>query len=332
MPAAAYMHVGLGDLLRERNELDEAALYLTRGIELSRKWHQGMGDTLCDNYIFQARLKQAQGDLAGALEAIWQAEQLPQIYQDVPRFGGPVDARRAELDLAQATSGAVASDLRYLAAAEDWAERQGLGVDDPIVSLDDEMEHIVFARLLLAKNKYDRVLHLLARLLLSAENYGRTGSVIKISILQALAQQARGDIEQALFSLKQALLLAEPEGYIRIFLDEGQPIAQLLYEATARGIAPEYSGRLLVQFPTEEQTIPLTPPHSHTHTLIEPLTKREQEVMQLIASGASNAEIAQALYIAVGTVKNHVKNIYSKLDVHSRAQAIARARDLGLIN
>ena len=116
MPAAAYVYVGLGNLLRERNELDEAALYLTRGIELSRQWHQGLGDTLCDSYIFQARLKQAQGDLTGALEAIWQAEQLPQVYQDVPRFGGPVDAWRAELQLAMALSDPALPDPPYEAA------------------------------------------------------------------------------------------------------------------------------------------------------------------------------------------------------------------------
>jgi LuxR family maltose regulon positive regulatory protein len=331
MPAAAYVHLGLGDLLRERNELDEAALHLTRGIELSQQWHQGLGDTLCDSYIFQTRLKQALGDIAGALEAIWQAEQLPQAYQDVPRFGGPVDARRAELQLAQAIPNAVTPDLRRLAAVEDWAEAYGLADDDPIVSLDDEIRNIVFARFLLAKDKYDRAFHVLSRLLQSAESYGRTGSVITISILQSLAQQARGNTEQALLSLAQALLLAEPENYVRVFLDEGRPMARLLYEAAANGIAPEYAGRLLAQFPAGEEAQAPAPQHQLTPTLVEPLSKRELEVMQLIAAGQSNAEIAQSLYISVGTVKNHAKNIYSKLNVHSRAQAIARTRELGLI-
>jgi LuxR family maltose regulon positive regulatory protein len=331
MPAAAYIHLGLGDLLRERNELDEAALYLTRGSELSQQWHQGMGDTLCDSYIFESRLKQAQGDLAGALEAIWQAEQLPQAYQDVPRFGGPVDARRAELQLAQAIPDAIAPDLCRLAAVEDWAEAYGLTADDPILSLDDEIRYIVYARLLLAKNKFDRAFHLLSRLLQSAESYRRTGSVIKISILQSLGQQAHGDREQALRSLEQALSLAESEGYVRIFLDEGWLMGRLLYEAAANGIAPEYAGRLLAQFPAGEQARTPAPPQRHTPALVEPLSKREQEVMTLIAAGETNAEIAQSLYISVGTVKNHAKNIYSKLNVHSRAQAIARARELGLI-
>lgn len=290
-----------------------------------------MGDTLCDSYIFESRLKQAQGDLAGALEAIWQAEQLPQAYQDVPRFGGPVDVRRAELQLAQAMPDAVAPDHRRLAVVEDWAEAYGLTADDPILSLDDEISYIVFARLLLAKNKSDRAFHLLSRLMQSAESYGRTGSVIKISILQSLAQQAHGDREQALRSLEQALSLAESEGYARVFLDEGRPMAHLLYAAAANGIAPEYAGRLLAQFPAGEQARAPASPQRHTPALVEPLSKREQEVMALIAAGKTNAEIAQSLYISVGTVKNHAKNIYSKLNVHSRAQAIARARELGLI-
>ena len=335
MPAAAYVHVGLGDLLREQNELDEAALHLARGIELGRRWHQGMGDTLCDSYIFESRLKQAQGDLSGALEAIWQAEQLPLVYQDVPRFGGPVDARRAELHLAQAVSHANSPDLSRLAAVEEWVETAGLGVEDPIVSLDDEIRGILYARIMLAKDDYDQASRLLSYLLQSAEGKGRAGPVIKILVLQSLAEKGHGDTAQALLSLEKALSLAEPEGYARVFLDEGQPLAQLLDQAVKLVIAPEYSSRLLAQFPTEELRITNPPETRYDRSpvpgFIEPLSARELEVMQLIAVGATNAEIGQRLHIAVGTVKNHIKNIYSKLDVHNRAQAIARSREFGLI-
>ena len=226
----------------------------------------------------------------------------------------------------------------YLAEAAQWAQQSGLRIDDELNFL-HELAHIILARVLVAQGRVDadaRYLadaqHLLNRLLETAETAGWMGKVMEILVLQALAYQAQGKTDSALETLNRALSLAEPEGYVRVFLDEGKPMAQLLYEAIACGIAPEYAGRLLTQFPTEEQVITLTPPHPLTHTLIEPLSKRELEVMQLIASGASNAEIAQELYIAVGTVKNHVKNIYSKLGVHSRTQAIARARDLGLIN
>ncbi|UCC55006.1 MAG: response regulator transcription factor [Anaerolineaceae bacterium] len=108
-------------------------------------------------------------------------------------------------------------------------------------------------------------------------------------------------------------------------------MAKLLYEAAARDVAPGYIGRLLAAFPADDQVPISTYSHSQTLPVVEPLSKRELEVIQLIASGATNAEIAQELYIAVGTVKNHVKNIYSKLDVHSRTQAIARSREFGLI-
>ncbi len=331
LPVAGYALVYLGGIYREWNRLEAAASYLVEGIDLCSQVGYIMDQIV--GQVTLARVKMAQGDWDAARSACVNAEGLSQ------KMKGYMYARRwaedcqVRLWLAQGDG-----NPDYLVKASRWAQQSGLRIDDELNFL-HELAHIILARVLVAQGRADPdgqyladAHYLLARLLETAESAGWMGKVMEILVLQALAYQAQGKSDNALETLNRALSLAEPEGYIRVFLDEGQPMAQLLYEATARGIAPEYSGRLLIQFPTEEQTIPLMPPHSHTHTLVEPLTKREQEVMQLIASGASNAEIAQELYIAVGTVKNHVKNIYSKLDVHSRAQAIARARDLGLIN
>ena len=159
------------------------------------------------------------------------------------------------------------------------------------------------------------------------------GKVLEILALQALTYQAQGKDKEALAALEVALSVGEPENYVRVFLDEGRPMARLLYLAAERGIYPEYTGRLLAAYPAQERPSRASlSPGSATPSLVEPLSKRELEVMQLIAAGDSNAEIARALHISVGTVKNHAKNIYSKLNVHSRAQAMARARELGLID
>jgi LuxR family maltose regulon positive regulatory protein len=156
--------------------------------------------------------------------------------------------------------------------------------------------------------------------------------VVEILMLKALALQAGGDTEQALTALERALSLAEPEGFIRAFCDEGPPMARLLYQAAARGIAPEYTRRLLAAFPVaeSEQTGPskTQPPKSE---LIEPLSERELEVLQLIAAGLTNSEIASRLFLSPNTVKVHTHNIYGKLNVHSRTQAIARSQELGLL-
>ena len=160
--------------------------------------------------------------------------------------------------------------------------------------------------------------------------------MIEILVLQALAHEAQGNTPLALASLERALVLAEPEGYIRIFVDEGVSMAQLLSEATAHGIMPDYTGRLLAAFEAEEQKsedkshLPPAPP-TGVQPLIESLTPREREVLQLIAAGYSNPEIAVQLVIAVTTVKTHVKNIYGKLQVSNRFQAIARTKELNLI-
>ncbi len=209
-----------------------------------------------------------------------------------------------------------------------------------------QFEHITLARLLLARYKSDRtdnsireVIGLLERLTKAAEEGGRMGSLIEILVLQALAHHAQGDIPSALIPLQQALTLAEPEGYVRMFLDEGSPMAQLLREATARGIMPGYTGKLLATFEVQGHGSASASPipdwqrqsSPASHSLIEPLSQRELELLRLLKTDLSGPEIANQLMIALSTVRTHTKSIYSKLNVNNRRAAVKRAAELGLI-
>jgi LuxR family maltose regulon positive regulatory protein len=198
-------------------------------------------------------------------------------------------------------------------------------------------EYLLLARVLIEQDQPDEALALLGPLLQRMEQQGRIGLVIEIQVLRALALQAQGDDAQAMTALERALALAQPGGYVRIFIDEGPPMAQLLYEAAARGIAPEYTGRLLAAFEVETKDDGLKTKAADSSSvlrpssLIEPLSERELEVLQLIAEGLSNREIAQKLFLSVSTVKVHTYNIYGKLGVHSRTKAVAKARALGIL-
>jgi LuxR family maltose regulon positive regulatory protein len=175
---------------------------------------------------------------------------------------------------------------------------------------------------------------LLERLLQAAEEGGRLGSAIEVLGLQALAHQALGDIPNALLRLQQALRLAEPEGYVRIFVDEGPAMAHLLREAAAREIMPNYTGKLLAVFGAEQHRSIAEPPLPTTpasQPLIEPLSQRELEVLRLFKTELSGPEIAQELVIGLSTLRTHTKNIYSKLNVNNRRAAVKRAEELNLI-
>jgi LuxR family maltose regulon positive regulatory protein len=177
-------------------------------------------------------------------------------------------------------------------------------------------------------------MELLERLLSAAEVGERMGSVIEIMVVQALAHEAQGDITRGLEALGRALALAEPEGYVRLFLDEGPPMALLLAEAHAAGLMLDYTGQLLAAFPGDVPTLKGAPertPSSTAQSLLESLSPRELEVLRLIAEGHSNREIGDQLYLALSTVKGHNRVIFGKLGVQRRTEAVARARELGLI-
>ena len=195
-----------------------------------------------------------------------------------------------------------------------------------------ELQHIMWARVLIAQGRADGALEILDPLLLAAEGLGRTGSVIRILILKALAFDARGDSLRATKSLERALSLAQPGGYVRVFVDEGEPMARLLRRTVTNGATREYVQRLLAASPTTGAAAPSkTKTPKAQGALVEPLSDRELEVLRLVAAGHSNRDIAEELCLAIGTVKKHIYNIYGKLNAKRRTAAVTRARELGLI-
>ena len=203
-----------------------------------------------------------------------------------------------------------------------------LSADDDLSYL-REFEHITLARMLLARHQDERSLReatrLLERLLLAAEKGGRTGRVIEILVLQALARQRLGNIPAALACLERAVTLAEPEGYVRVFADEGPPMASLLKAAARHGTAGNYVHRLLAAAAGTEHDSPTR------QALTEPLSDRELGVLRLLGTDLDGPAIARELMVSLNTVRTHTKHIYAKLAVTSRRAAVRRAQDLNLL-
>ena len=313
----ADMHVGMSEVDRERDNLDAATRHLLTSQELGE--HTGLPQNQYRWRVAMARVRQAEGDLAGALELLNEAERL--YMGDMFPNVRPVQALKARVWIAQGS----------LSDALGWAHEQGLSVDDDLSYL-REFEHITLARMLLARNEGERAEHslheatrLLERLLLAAEEGGRTGRVIEILVLRALAHQRLGDIPAALAGLEQAMTLAEPEGYVRVFIDEGPPIASLLQAAAKRGIAPNYVRRLLAAGSETEHDSPIK------QALIEPLSERELDVLRLLGTDLDGPDIARELTVSLNTVRTHTKHIYAKLAVTNRRAAVRRARELDLL-
>jgi len=320
---AAELYMGLSELHRERGDLEAAREHLLRGEALGERASlPGYEYLWC---VASARMKEAQGDLDGALDLIHEAERL--YFRNPISDLRPIAALKTRLWVAQGR----------LAEAQGWVHERGLSADDALSYL-SEYEHVTLARVLMARYKSDRVeraiheaMRLLERLLQAAEEGERTGSVIEILVLQALAHQAQANIPQAIDPLARALTLAEPEGYVRIFVDEGEPMRDLLRQAAAGGIGGSYTRRLLAAF--NEPAPPVSAPSSPVAAaeFVEPLTAREVEILRLIAAGMRNQEIADQLFISLSTVKRHIANAYGKLDVSHRTEAVAKATELRLL-
>ena len=319
-PDTAELYRGLGELALERGDLASAAAHLLRSRELGERGE--LPDWRWRWCVAQARLDEAAGDLEAALRRLDEAGRL--FVRTPMPDARPLSALRARIWV---TQGRVAESL-------EWAGQRGLSVDDELSYL-REFEHLTLARVLLAGQASERTagaIHdaasLLDRLLRAAEQGGRMGSVIEILALQALACQALGDTPAALAPLARALALAEPEGYVRVFVNAGPPMARLLGEAASHAVAPDLAERMLAAFPSTRPGSRRSGVRSDSD---EVLSSREIEVLRLIAAGLTNREIAGRLFLSLYTVKAHARSIYDKVGAHSRTQAVASARALGIL-
>ena len=284
-----------------------------------------MSEWLLDGYLGLVQLKAAQGDTHAALDLLQQARQFL-LEKLILWHQFRIESLQARIWIAQGN----------LAAAAEWVtgqdsrstfRREAGQVPFQVRAL----EYPTRARLWIAQRQFDRALSLLTSLRQEAEAGGWMGVVIEALALEALALDGLSRREQALDALSRASALAEPEGYVRIFVDEGPPMADLLRQAKAHDIVPDYVGKLLAAFDggrgmTGEPSI-----SAPLGGLVEPLSKRELEVLRLIADGLSNQEIAERLVVGKSTVKTHINRIFGKLGATNRKQAVARAQELDLV-
>ncbi|MBW2623221.1 MAG: hypothetical protein JRD68_09975, partial [Deltaproteobacteria bacterium] len=329
IPVAGLAYMGLGEILREWNDLESASAHLSDAIELYQKW--GEPTMLPEGFAFLSRVKHAQGDNDSALELIETAKRLAQDYNItsmIPRISG-IQAR-------------LWVRVGKLEEATRWLHESGKSVDDDFSNLTFRVlqyEYVSLARVLTAVGELDKAIYLFGRLLEAAEPSGRIGGIIEILVLRAIALQNQGKMDQALEDFRRALYLGNPEGFIRSFVAEGPPLplllATILEDSVKKRqkeqypISIEYLRTLLTAF--EVSSKERKNGKISGQPLAEPLSERELEVLSLLESGLSNREIGEALYVAVNTVKTHIRNIYGKLSVRSRTQAVARAKSLGLL-
>jgi len=312
----ADMHVGMSEVFLERLDLATANDHLREAQELGED--AGMTQFPYRWRVTTARVRAAEGDVDGALVLINEAEH--RYVSDFFPNVRPVAALRARLWIAN-------SQLRE---ALGWARQAGVSGDDELTYL-REFEHITLARLLLARAKSEctealigDALALLGRLGEAATAGARAGSMIEILVLEALALQAQGDAVAALGSLERALTGSKPEGHVRVFMEEGQPMASLLREAARRGIAPAYIAELFAAGASPGR------PSPKKRGLVEPLSERELDVLRLLGSDLSGPDIARELMVSLNTLRTHTKNIYMKLGVNNRRAALRRAQELDL--
>jgi LuxR family maltose regulon positive regulatory protein len=320
LPIAGGLYVLLGSVLLEWNDLEGADQALTKGLELAKLMQRD--SVRNDGYIALARLRQAQGNVARAFDLLEQV------------VGVEAVALKIRFWLVQAEH-----DPRCLTVAARFAEERQIRLEHGERC---QVEQLALARLLIAQFRarpapheqpdLQPLLRFLDGQFQAAEAQGQDRWMLEALILRTLASHVQGDADRALFALERALILAEPEGYVRFFVDEGAPMARLLYQAAVCGIKPDYTGKLLAAFP-DSGSPPADEPKARRlgAGMVEPLTRRELEVLQLVAAGLSNREIAQRLVISLGTAKVHISNIYGKLGVRKRTQAVARARTLGIL-
>ena len=312
-----YALVQLGEIFYKRNNLVAAHDHALEGANLMQGWERPY--EIVRGYTTLATILQAQDDTDGARQAMQRAEAIRSQHPNYPKLSSLVYSCQIRLCLAEEgpdEAARLATDMQFGQAG---------------ALIFREQEQMILARVLVAQQRWNEVLPLLARLVGEAEAGGRFGRLIEILALQALAWQAQEDTARALTALEKALAMGERQGHVRVFVEQGAPLAALLQQAAARGIAAQYVSRLLSAFEAEGVDMAAAPSPPSAPSIVEPLTGREMEVLQLLGEGYSNRQIAEALVITLNGVKKHTSNIYGKLEVHSRTQAVVRAQELDLL-
>jgi LuxR family transcriptional regulator, maltose regulon positive regulatory protein len=333
LPIAARAQMGLGELWREWNDLELATRYCLEGIELAKRLREVAAIA---GYITLARIRHARGEWQGSHESIHKAWELA-LQTEATNFDDLfVELCRAKLDILRGD----------LDTAGNWVRARGLADELDPTELDQKEDYyryhvlkyelLVVARWFIFTDQYQSALRLLGKLYKKMEEQGRIHLMIEALLLSSLAFQKLGDHAQAMRCFNSCLIFASPGGYVRLYLDEGLAIRMLLQEAVKSGTVVEYASKLLAAFEVEstQREDDLHVPHLQKNTtpsLLEPLTEREIELLSLIAEGLSNQDIARRLFISLPTVKWHTSNIYGKLGVRNRTQAIIQARSLGVL-
>jgi LuxR family maltose regulon positive regulatory protein len=312
-PMSDSLFLTWGAILSERSDLDRAAEFILRGLELSRSGRVILSQHFA--YRSMVRVCLAQHNLPAAEEFLRQAEALAQEYAISFQHTGPLIGLKAQLLIQQ---GRLAEAEQEMQVLDTQSDGEIPFTHHGRLYLSQAQWHITQGNLPAAEQTLDR----LSRF---SQSSGQQRWVIPIQILRAILHLARQDLPRALGALEAAMELAEPEGFIQDFLDEGEPMIRLLRAAVRRKVKPEFARQLLNRFlPSRPAEKPIG--------LVEPLSERELEVLKLVAEGLSNQEIAARLFLSLRTIKFHTGNIYGKLGVKSRTEAVSKARDLGLLS
>jgi len=321
LPIAAKALLGLGEIAREWNDLQRAAAYYQEGLELFQSYGE-LGSIL--SYVSLARIHEILGDYPAAQEVVNLARELARDFTASQMDDELVESYQVQLWLVMGEKN----------RAERWVEEMNLkelvGRNPPAGYFDPvwEVGCQTLARLYMSRGEFQAAREVIEPVLAAAESAHRMRSVIRYLAVLSVLLYLQEEKEGALESISQALDLAQEEGYVRTFLDEGQPMERLLYIAAEHDVHPAYVGRLLKEFGSEPA---IKKPGEDISNLVEPLSRRELDVLELLSSGKSNQEIAGILHISLSTVKGHTSNIYGKLNVLNRTQAVSRGRELGII-
>jgi LuxR family maltose regulon positive regulatory protein len=317
MTYCGFIYVLLGRILHQRDELTEAAKLIKKGFSLCKDWNLPEITALscldlANIYWTLGKHDEARESYQGAIN----------LFSDFSVWGRKyAEASKAKFELA----------LGNLESVDQWAQSNDISTEGDFL-FHRENEYFALLRLLIAQNKFEEAFAFAERLLHISQETGNKRAELESLILLAICNFRDGITDVALEYVEEALRIAEPEDFIRIFVDEGKPMARLLYEILSREISPEYVQKLLAAFPNVEPEKELmSKPIVSDSEWIEPLSEREIEVLQLIAEGLSRQEVAEKLFLSLNTVKTHARNIYSKLGVNNQMQAVGKARGLGLL-